>query len=156
VSVLEALGECDQVRGVGIGRKNFDEPRPVEELVLEREVGQQSLGHRHRLLQGQLGRGRRPTQREADDVRDATEVLDRLTEQVGPLVALARVVGEFLAGGIGARLADPRAGGGCLLRGQTEQGIELRDELGVLDAHGGPSGRRLGQGCRTPAPRLRC
>jgi hypothetical protein len=137
VRLLETLGQLDRALLVELLGEDLDVARPVEQLVLEREVAEQRLRERLRLLCAGLGEGDETADRGGHDVGDPTETAEVAGDGDSALLSVRGVLLQFTTDGVGTRLRDADLSGLRLRGGQLQQDAELGGELaGVGDSDG--------------------
>ena len=110
-------GDPGQLGGLG---EHLEVGGAVEQLVLQRQVGQQGLVERAGLLDGGLHEGAEAAEGRGDDVRDAAEVAQLRGDLLGARGGVVGVLRQLAADGLGAGLRD--AGAGDLGLGRVAMG----------------------------------
>jgi hypothetical protein len=155
VGLLETLGQLERALLVELLGEDLDVARPVEQLVLEREVAEQRLRERLRLLCAGLGEGDETADRGGDDVGDPTETAEVAGDGDSALLGVRGVLLQFTTDGVGPRLRDADLSGLRLRGGQLQQDAELGGELaGVGDSDGESSLRGWKVRCHLDARRV--
>jgi hypothetical protein len=110
--------------------------------VLEREVAEQRLGERLRLVRAGLGESDKAADGGGQNVRDPTEAAEVTGDGDSALLGVRGVLLQFTTDGVGTRLRDADLSGLRLRGGQLQQDAELGGELaGVGDSDGKSSFR---------------
>ena len=131
----QAVGELLNVGALGRDRERLDVARTVEELILQRQVTQQCLVERLRLLGQRLHRRGGTAQERTDGVGETAEIADRLFDRLGADAAVVRVLCQLFSYCFGASLRHAGLGDLNLRVGQVEHGPQLCEQCGFGGSH---------------------